>query len=223
MRNKILSCTEPEACYAQTEERIVPETATELLIKKYGNRRLYDTEASRYITLDDLAKIVKGGRDVRVVDAKSGKDLTKGVLLQIITEREEDHDVLPVSFLKKMIQLSDQTVRDSLHRYLRVSLDAFLSAQKEFEERYKSFAGTFMNPMGAAINPMGWPMSFFGVPGAEPPPPAPPVDLPREPGTRRSEKAPPEKSPPGSADDQLRSLQAQMAEMQALIAKLAKK
>jgi polyhydroxyalkanoate synthesis repressor PhaR len=202
---------------------IVAEPETELLIKKYGNRRLYDTEASRYITLDDLAKIVKGGRDVRVVDAKSGKDLTKGVLLQIITEREEDHDVLPVSFLKKMIQLSDQTVRDSLHRYLRVSLDAFLSAQKEFEERYKSFAGTFMGPM-AAMNPMGWPLPFFGAgPGGEAQPPvaeperAPAKEAPRgKPADRGTEKA-------GSTDDQLKALQAQMAQMQELIGKLSRK
>lgn len=197
------------------------DPASELLIKKYGNRRLYDTEASRYITLDDLALIVKGGRDVKVVDAKSGKDLTKGVLLQIITEREEDHDVLPVSFLKKMIQLSDQTVRDSLHRYLRVSLDAFLSAQKEFEERYKSFAGTFMGPM-AAMNPMGWPMSFFGAgPGAEPPAAEPeraPREAPRgKPAEKGAEKA------PGSTEDQLRALQAQMAQMQELIGKLSRK
>ncbi len=198
------------------------EPASELLIKKYGNRRLYDTEASRYITLDDLAQLVKAGRDVKVVDAKTGKDLTKGVLLQIITEREEDHDVLPVGFLKKMIQLSDQTVRDSLHRYLRVSLDAFLSAQKEFEERYKSFAGTFMNPMASALSPMGWPMSFFGAPGGAASGAEPPAEpAPREPPRARPQAA--EKESPGSTDAQLKALQAQMAQMQELIARLSKK
>jgi polyhydroxyalkanoate synthesis repressor PhaR len=178
----------------------VPED--ELLIKKYGNRRLYDTEASRYITLEDLAEIVKSGRDVRVVDAKTERDLTKSVLLQIIADREKHHDLLPVSFLKKMIQLSDQAVRDSLHRYLRVSLDAFLSAQKEFEERYKSFAGSFLTPVGG-MNPLMWPMAAFGAM-----PPSPPET------TSVAAK--------GSAapDPRLQELQEQMARMQEMLIKI---
>ena len=194
---------------------------TELVIKKYGNRRLYDTESSRYITLEDLAQIVKAGRDVRVIDAKTNKDLTKSVLLQIITEREKDHDVLPVSFLKKMIQLSDQAVRDSLHRYLRVSLDAFLGAQKEFEERYKSFAGAFMNPMGPMSNlaPMIWPM--FGREGQPPgpvPPGAPIASPPQAPPAEAEEK-----TAEGAAEEQLRLLQSQMLAMQEQLQKLQKK
>jgi len=197
----------------------------QLLIKKYGNRRLYDTEASRYITLEDLAEIVKAGRDVRVVDAKTEKDLTKTVLLQIIAEREKDHDLLPVSFLKKMIQLSDQAVRDSLHRYLRVSLDAFLTAQKEFEERYKSFAGTFLGPMGG-MNPLMWPMAALGMQGSSPavPPsssspsaavPAPPDDAPAPPPSAGGSVAP--------TEERLRELQEQMARMQEMLAKLQNK
>jgi polyhydroxyalkanoate synthesis repressor PhaR len=199
-----------------------PEQKGELLVKKYGNRRLYDTESSRYITLEDLALIVKTGRDIRVMDAKTNKDLTKSVLLQIISEREKDHDLLPVSFLKKMIQLSDQTVRDSLHRYLRVSLDAFLTAQKEFEERYKSFAGTFMSPM-SNIGPMFWPNIFGrdamppGAAGATPPPV--PAAAPSEPaGDHKDESA-----AAGSTEDQLRALQQQMAAMNELLGKLQKK
>ncbi len=198
------------------------EEPGDLLIKKYGNRRLYDTESSRDITLEDLAEIVKSGRDIRVVDAKTNKDLTKSVLLQIISEREKDHDLLPVSFLKKMIQLSDQAVRDSLHRYLRVSLDAFLTAQKEFEERYKSFAGTFMGPM-SSIGPMFWPTIF----GRDAVPPGQVAAAPASPsgaasdepaGVRKEEAA-----PLATTDEQLRALQAQMAAMQDLLGKLQKK
>jgi polyhydroxyalkanoate synthesis repressor PhaR len=196
----------------------VAEAPGELLIKKYGNRRLYDTEESRYITLEDLARIVKAGRDVKVVDAKSGKDLTKAVLLQIITEREEDHDVLPVTFLKKMIQLSDQTVRDSLHRYLRVSLDAFLGAQKEFEERYKNFAGTFASPMTAAINPLGWPLPFFGGGGA-----ASGEAAPREEKAEERREPARREAAPFDAGEELRVLQAQMAQMQEAISRLQRK
>jgi len=197
--------------------------AEELLIKKYGNRRLYDTEASRYITLEDLAQIVKAGRDVHVVDAKTNKDLTKSVMLQIISEREKDHDLLPVAFLKKMIQISDQAVRDSLHRYLRVSLDAFLTAQKEFEERYKSFAGTFLQPI-SPINPLSWPMSLFAA-GAEGPGMSPGAPVPGAPPPAASPApATPPAAPTGETpEDQLRSLQAQMAQMQELLGKLQKK
>lgn len=191
-----------------------------VLIKKYGNRRLYDTETSQYITLDDLALIVKAGRDIKVIDAKSQKDLTKSVLLQIITEQEKDHDMIPVSFLKKLIQLSDQNIRDSLHRYLRVSLDAFLGAQKEFEDRYRTFASAFMNPMNA--NPMMWPMSFIG--GAEPTASAPsaadpPPDAPSPVPAAEAPAAPGE----SAAEEQLRSLKEQMSQMQAVISKLQKK
>lgn len=188
-----------------------------VLIKKYGNRRLYDTETSQYITLDDLAQIVKAGRDIKVIDAKSQKDLTKSVLLQIITEQEKDHDMIPVSFLKKMIQISDQNIRDSLHRYLRVSLDAFVGAQKEFEDRYRTFASTFMNPMNA--NPMMWPMSFMGgaeqpaSPSASPPPPEDP------PPSAEASTA----SSASSAEEQLRLLKEQMSQMQAVISQLQKK
>jgi polyhydroxyalkanoate synthesis repressor PhaR len=192
----------------------------ELLVKKYGNRRLYDTETSHYITLDDLAQIIKAGRDVKVVDAKSNKDLTKLVLLQIISEREKEHDLLPVSFLKKMIQLSDHAISDSLNRYLRVSLDAFLTAQQEFEERYKSFAGTMMNPLGSIgsignFNPLMWPMSMFekkeeSQPSSATPPPA-----------AAAEKAA-AKQDPDSTRKQLRHLQEQMSQMQTLLDQLKK-
>jgi len=190
-----------------------PARPGQLLIKKYGNRRLYDTESSRYITLEDLAEIVKTGRDVRVVDAKTDKDLTKSVLLQIIADREKDHDLLPVSFLRKMIELSDQAVRDSLHRYLRVSLDAFLTAQKEFEERYKSFAGNFMAPMGG-MSSMFWP-SIFGREGFVPPAaagsPAPAAPA-EEPSHDRA-------GADRSTEEQLRALQEQMAALQQMLGK----
>jgi len=218
-----------QRCHAQEKEEIVAEG--ELLIKKYGNRRLYDTESSRYITLEDLSQIVKAGRDVRVVDAKTNKDLTKTVLLQIISESEKDHDVLPVSFLKKMIQLSDQAVRDSLHRYLRVSLDAFLTAQKEFEERYKSFAGALMNPMSsiASLNPMLWPVSLMGrpgEPGAVPPMPTPTPPSPAEAAPPPEEEQPkPAAATPAAAaaEEQLRVLQEQVAQMQEALSKLQRK
>jgi polyhydroxyalkanoate synthesis repressor PhaR len=198
-----------------------------LIVKKYGNRRLYDTEASSYITLDDLARLIRSGRDVRVVDAKSGQDLTKTVLLQIISEQEKAQDLLPVSFLKKMIQIGDSSVRDALQRYLSVSLETFLSAQKDFEERYRNIAGNFFNPLM-------WMMPGApGAPGTTPPggeqiaPPQEPA-APNEPAP--NEPAPNEEAQPSdetTSDDpatqqQIKALRAQVEQIQAMLTKLDK-
>lgn len=187
-----------------------------LVVKKYGNRRLYDTEASSYITLDDLARLIRSGRDVRVVDAKSGHDLTKSVLLQIISEQEKAQDLLPVSFLKKMIQVGDSSVRDALQRYLSVSLETFLNAQKEFEDRYRNLAGNFLNPMSWMMPPMGPQAGNQPQAPTEPPPPAP-------------EPPPAAEPPPGEAADgeqdaatqqQISALRDQVAQIQQMLAKL---
>ena len=151
-----------------------------VVVKKYGNRRLYDTESSRYITLDDLANLIRSGKDVKVVDAKTKADLTKSVLLQIITEQEKQQDLIPISFLKKVIRHGNANLRDSMQRYLTVSMDAFLDAQKEFEQRYRAFAGNFVNPLmwmvppGAQAQggPYGMPPEAeMPMPPMEPPPP----------------------------------------------------
>jgi polyhydroxyalkanoate synthesis repressor PhaR len=197
-----------------------------LVIKKYGNRRLYDTEASSYITLEDLARLIKAGRDVKVIDAKTSQDLTKSVLLQIISEQEKDQDLLPVSFLKKMIQIGDSSLRDGLRRYLSVSLETFLGAQKEFEQRYKDLAGTFLN-----LNPMLWMMpqlgQLAGQPG-QPAAPQPPSEAPPEQGAAPPPEEPgPEAAPAEGPDDaaqqrQIQALRAQVEQIQQLLTKLAK-
>ncbi len=77
---------------------------TAILVKKYSNRRLYDTKSSRYITLEDLARIVHDGADVRVIDAKDGRDLTRHVLTQVILERHERLDIIPAELLHGIIR-----------------------------------------------------------------------------------------------------------------------
>lgn len=204
----------------------------QLVVKKYGNRRLYDTEASRYITLDELAGLLRGGRDVRVVDAKTNADLTKSVLLQIIAEQEKDDDVLPVAFLKQVIGLTDTARKDALQRYLSMGFEAFLEAQKQMEQRYKDLAGNFFNPLGMFFGgaKAGWtgPASGKGA-GAVPPTaggqapepmpePEPEPEVVAEPEPEVSAKPPEEtRSEPR---EELEQLKAQMAEMQRLLAKL---
>lgn len=100
--------------------------ATPITIKKYANRRLYDTGGSRYVTLADLARMVRGGVEFVVVDARSGGDITRAVLTQIIVDEEaKGAQLLPVSFLRQIIGLYGDRVHALLPHYLDHSMDAF--------------------------------------------------------------------------------------------------
>lgn len=105
------------------------------LIKKYENRRLYDTEASRYVNLEDLAAMVHRGEDVSVVDAKSGRDLTREVLLQIVVELQGGAEILPVGMLRRMIRATgDDPLQKVLRQQIALGLD-LLHAQLDQVER----------------------------------------------------------------------------------------
>jgi polyhydroxyalkanoate synthesis repressor PhaR len=101
-----------------------------VLIKKYGNRRLYDTAHSRYITLEELAEIIRGGEDVRVVDAKSGEDLTTSTLAQIIIEGRGAARLLPVPLLVQLIRMGDDALAEFLGQYVTWALEFYLQAKQ---------------------------------------------------------------------------------------------
>lgn len=101
-----------------------------ILIKKYGNRRLYDTAQSRYVTLEELAETVRSGTDVRVVDAKTHADLTQATLTQIIIESRHADQMLPVPLLTQLIRLGDDALAEFLGRYLAGALDMYLQARR---------------------------------------------------------------------------------------------
>ena len=115
------------------------------VVKKYANRRLYDTGSSRYVTLEDLYEMVQEGYDFIVVDAKSGEDLTKQVLTQIIVEKEsKGENVLPLNFLKQLIGFYGDTMQPLLPNYLEQSLQNFAANQEELREQFtQSFGGMF--------------------------------------------------------------------------------
>lgn len=100
------------------------------LIKKYGNRRLYDTGESRYITLEELSRKVQEGTDVRVVDAKSGEDLTQGTLTQIIIEGRGAARMLPVPLLMQLIRLGDDALAEFFGRYVTDALSVYLEIKR---------------------------------------------------------------------------------------------
>ena len=105
------------------------------VIRKYANRRLYDTSASRYVTIDDLSMMVKDNIDFRVVDATNGHDITRVTLVQVILEIEsEGRGLLPISFLRQLIQVYGDRLEPILSRYLERTTDAFFNHQSIAEE-----------------------------------------------------------------------------------------
>lgn len=115
-----------------------------VVIKKYPNRRLYNTETSVYVTLEDLADLVKAGRDFQVQDAKTGEDLTRQVLTQIIFEHENrGNAMLPVSFLRNIIRFYDDSMGGALQHYLEASMNTFT----ENQEKIRTFATKAMQDL----------------------------------------------------------------------------
>jgi polyhydroxyalkanoate synthesis repressor PhaR len=101
-----------------------------MVVKKYGNRRLYDTEASRYVTLEEVESRVRRGEDVEVRDARTGKDLTQVTLAQIILESRGAARLLPVPLLKQLIRMGDDAVAEFFERTVIWALDIYLLAKK---------------------------------------------------------------------------------------------
>lgn len=124
------------------------------VIKKYANRRLYDTGRSSYVTLDDLCEMVKDGIDFVVYDAKSGDDITRSVLTQIIVEQEsKGENLLPTGFLKNLIGFYGDNIQPLVPNYLDQTLEAFVKNQEQMREQInKSFEG--MNSMNGMFPPM---------------------------------------------------------------------
>lgn len=105
------------------------------VIRKYANRRLHDTSASRYVTIDDLSMMVKDNIDFRVVDATSGQDITRVTLIQIILENEsEGHGLLPISVLRQLIQVYGDRMEPIVSRYLERTMDAFFNQRESAED-----------------------------------------------------------------------------------------
>ena len=106
-------------------------------IKKYANRRLYNTGTSTYVTLEDLATMVKSGEDFAVFDAKTGEDITRSVLAQIIFEQEnkEGQSLLPITFLRQLIRFYGDSMQMLVPRYLEQSMSSFTGQQDKFREQ----------------------------------------------------------------------------------------
>ncbi|MEA2989545.1 MAG: hypothetical protein QOG83_2256 [Alphaproteobacteria bacterium] len=125
-------------------------SAEPVTIKKYANRRLYNTGTSSYVTLEDLATMVKGGQDFVVFDAKTGEDITRSVLAQIIFEQEnkEGQNLLPIKFLRQLIRFYGDSMQTLVPRYLEVSIDSLTREQEKFRQHMaQAFGVTTFGPL----------------------------------------------------------------------------
>jgi polyhydroxyalkanoate synthesis repressor PhaR len=119
-------------------------------IKKYANRRLYNTGTSTYVTLEDLAGMVKQGEDFLVYDAKSGEDITRSVLAQIIFEQENKagQNLLPTTFLRQLIRFYGDSMQMVVPKYLEQSIDTLTREQEKFRKQLTdTFSGTPFAPL----------------------------------------------------------------------------
>src|SRR5690348_12837140 len=140
-----------------------------VIIKKYGNRRLYDTAGSRYVNLDDIAAFIREGRDVQVLDAKTGKDLTRVTLTQIITEDAKDKPTgLPLELLRQLIVASDEVRQEFVMWYLKSAFDAYQKVQDAVQTRLGEVQSAILSPVDLMKNFLGAPPP--AVPRAEPQP-----------------------------------------------------
>jgi polyhydroxyalkanoate synthesis repressor PhaR len=130
--------------------------ATPVVVKKYANRRLYNTEASSYVTLDHLCAMVKSGRDFVVYDAKSGEDITRQVLTQIIVEEESKggQNLLPIGFLRQLIGFYGDNLQSLVPRYLEHTMGAFAKQQETMRNTMRqTMEGLF--PFAPQLEEMG--------------------------------------------------------------------
>lgn len=222
-----------------------PERKEPVVVKKYANRRLYNTETSTYVTLDDLAAMVKSARDFVVYDAKTGDDLTHSVLTQIIVDQESrmgSETLLPIPFLRQLIRFYGDSVEKMVPGYLQASMDILSKEQERFRKQFNAFTpqGAFeayqeqarknlamfeqaMSSMFKPFSPTG-PLPgqsagsetrAGGKAGGEA---APGVAREKSPS---QENAAPARVEAKSASEELAEMKAQLAAMQAMITKLA--
>jgi len=187
-----------------------------VVIKKYANRRLYNTASSSYVTLEHLSEMVKQGVDFVVYDAKTNEDITRSVLTQIIFEEEsQGQSLLPIQFLRQLISFYGNSMQAFLPSYLEMSLATFTQQQERLRGQFSNFGqGAGIGAYEEQIKQnlalfdramkMFSPFAYSAIPRPEEP------------------AAPPPTAKESQSDEALTLLRKQMAEMQAQLDKLAK-
>jgi len=204
---------------AETEGTAAP--GERVVIKKYANRRLYNTASSSYVTLEHLSEMVKQNIDFVVYDAKTNEDITRSVLTQIIFEEEsqQGQSLLPIQFLRQLIGFYGNSMQAFLPSYLELSLASFTQQQERMRSQFQALghtpgAGVFDEQVRQNLALFDRAMKMFSpfafAKADEPAAPSPRAEPPAAPA-------------PSASDEALVALRKQMAEMQAQIEKLANK
>lgn len=121
------------------KKKVPNESPEQLIIKRYGNRRLYNTETQTYVNYQDLIKLVRDGQDIKVIDSTSKEDVTKAVLIQLILEEEKDKkSILPTPFLFQLLRSREESMQDFFTNHLSASFEAYLKTKEEFDKRFRS-------------------------------------------------------------------------------------
>ena len=132
-----------------------------VLIKKYGNRRLYDSSSSQYVNLDDIAGFLREGKDVKVFDAKTGQDLTRVTLTQIITEDAKNRPTgLPLELLRQLVLASDEVRQEFLMWYLKSAFDTYEKVQNAVQSRLGEVQSAIFSPVETMKQLLGSPVSL---------------------------------------------------------------
>jgi len=111
----------------------------QIIIKRHGNRRLYNTETKKYVNYEDSAKLVRDGNDIKVIDSTTKEDVTQAVLIQVILDEEKNNQtVLPVEFLFQILRTREESVQDFFKNHLAASFNAYLKTKEEFDNRFRT-------------------------------------------------------------------------------------
>ena len=176
-----------------------------VIIKKYANRRLYNTQSSSYITLEDLARMTRNGVEFQVLDAKTGNDITHQILTQIIMEEEaHGEQMLPISFLRQLISMYGNSMQALMPHYLEATMENFRANQRKLQESWTASMGPDALAKLAESN-----MAMFKAAANA-----------FMPNAGKGEQ--PESPPQPSKSDELDALKAQMAAMQKKLDELGK-
>lgn len=201
-----------------------------IVIKKYANRRLYNTATSSYVTLEHLCQMVKDGKDFVVYDAKSGEDITRSVLTQIIFEEEgKGQNLLPINFLRQLIAFYGDSLQTLVPTYLDLSMSSFSKNQEQIREHVTEAFGS-MNPFQSFEELGRQNMALFqrAVQMFNPFAAAPSGSAPAQPSSAAAKAAPKDANAETGAvaaasDDDINSLKSKLDQMQRQLDDLAKK
>jgi polyhydroxyalkanoate synthesis repressor PhaR len=129
-------------------------TPGKVIIKKYSNRRLYDSTNKRYVTLEDISELIREGNEVKVIDSQTGADISKVILIQVVLESEKNkEDILPASFLHMLIKYGNKVAKDYFENYFLMMFQPYLSVQDNFKKNMRMWQDMGWSPPGLGMPP----------------------------------------------------------------------